>query len=412
MTPQDSSPRSLRGYVDLLRSSRDFRLLFTASVISLAGDWFLTVALLDLVLAMSGSATLASLMTVCQTLPVFFMAPFAGHLIDRLDRKKLMIGVDLSRVGAALLPLLARTPAMLWLAFAGVIMISVGASIFNPASNAALPNMVTAEELPRANVLFGSTWGTMLAVGAALGGLATMKLGRDASFVIDAVTFLASAFLISRIRAPFSEVRERSHEMPGLREAIRQTWVYAKENPRVMALLTSKGGYGIGAGVVAMLSVFGRQVFHAAAGGIGVLYAARGIGALIGPFIVRGVSRTPDQEYRLISIAIFVFGIGYVGLAFSPSLWIGAAAVVLAHLGGGAQWMTSTYGLQREVPDWVRGRVFATDYGLVTLTMSISSLVAGVGADRIGPVIATAGVASLCVLWAVVWGIGTRRLWR
>ncbi|HEY5611607.1 MAG TPA: MFS transporter, partial [Thermoanaerobaculia bacterium] len=183
-------------------------------------------------------------------------------------------------------------------------------------------------------------------------------------------------------------------------------------HPRVLALLTSKGGYGIGAGVVVMLSLFGRDVFRAGAYGIGLLYAARGLGALLGPFIVRAISRSPDEQYRKISAAVFLFGLGYIGLAFSPVLSLGALAVFVAHLGGGAQWLTSTYGLQREVPDVIRGRVFAADYGFVTLTMSLSSIVAGVAADRFGPVRATAATAMLCVAWAAVWGAATWRLWR
>src|SRR6185369_8918151 len=111
-------------YLRLLRTNRDFRLLYTGTLVSLGGDWFLTVALLDLVLQLTGSATLASLMLLCQTLPIFFFTPIAGHAIDRVDRRRLMIAVDLLRVGACLVPLLARTPAMLPFAYAGVIAIS------------------------------------------------------------------------------------------------------------------------------------------------------------------------------------------------------------------------------------------------------------------------------------------------
>src|SRR3954463_4311177 len=103
----------------LLRTNRDFRLLYFGSLISLGGDWFLTVALLDLVLQLTGSATLAALMLLCQTLPIFLATPAAGRAVDRLDRRRLMITVDLLRAIACLLPLLARTPALLPFAYAG-----------------------------------------------------------------------------------------------------------------------------------------------------------------------------------------------------------------------------------------------------------------------------------------------------
>jgi MFS family permease len=396
----------------LLRTNRDFRLLYAGSLISLGGDWFLTVALLDLVLQLTGSATLASLMLLCQTLPIFLVTPIAGRAVDRMDRRKLMIAVDLIRAAACLLPLFARTPALLPFAYAGVVIISVGSAYFEPASQAALPNIVAAEDLGAANVLMGSTWGTMLAVGAAIGGVVTMRFGHDVSFIADAVSFLASAAILWRMRAQFAEERPR-HDQPALIESMRETLRYARANPRVLALLTSKGGYGLGAGVIAMLSVFGKEIFRAGAFGIGLLFAARGLGALLGPFVIRAVgARRDDLQYRLMGVAVLVFGAGYVGLGLSRSLIAGALAVFVAHLGGGAQWLTSTYGLQRETPDWIRGRVFAADYGFVTLTMSVSSLAAGIASDHFGPTIATVGVASIAVLWALLWSAWTWRLWR
>jgi MFS family permease len=399
-------------YWRLVRGNRDFRLLYLGTLISLGGDWFLTVALLDLVLSLTGSATLASLMILCQMLPIFFFTPIAGHVIDRVDRRKLMIFVDLVRTAACLLPLLARTPALLPFAYAGVIVISIGSAYFEPASHAALPNIVAREDLGPANVLMGSTWGTMLAVGAAIGGLVTMKFGRDLSFVVDAVSFLASAIILWRMRARFAEERSPHHEQPPLTESVRETVRYAKTHPRVLALLSVKGGYGTGAGTVAMLSVFGREVFNAGAFGIGLLFAARGLGALIGPFLVRLLFRDDDAQYRAIALCILAFGTGYGGLAFSRALVPGMIFIFIAHLGGGAAWQVSSYGLQRETEDWIRGRVFSADYGFVTLTMALSSLVAGAMSDRIGPTFATASLAALCVVMSVGWSAWTWTLWR
>jgi MFS family permease len=395
-------------YWRLLRHNRDFRLLYAGTLISLGGDWFLTVALLDLVLQLTGSATLASLMLLCQSLPIFLFTPIAGRVVDRVDRRKLMIVVDVIRTGACLVPLLARSPALLPFAYLGVIVISIGSAYFEPASQAALPNIVKSEDLGPATVLMGSTWGTMLAVGAALGGAVTMRFGRDASFIVDAISFLISALILWQIRAKFSEGGASQPSAAPFHRLI----PYARAHPRVLALLISKGGYGMGAGTVALLSVFGREVFKAGAFGIGLLFAARGLGALLGPFAVRAVSDRDETQYRLISLSVLIFGLGYMGLGLSHSLAIGCASIFLAHLGGGAQWQTSTYGLQREVPDFIRGRVFAADWGFVTLTMSISSLLAGVLADRFGATTATISTASLSVLWAIFWGAWTWRLWR
>lgn len=399
-------------YLRLLRNNRDFRLLYLATLISLGGDWFLTVALLDLVLDLTGSATLVSLVLLFQTLPIFFFTAHAGHVIDRLDRRKLMIGVDLLRIGACLLPLLARTPAMLPFAFAGVFLIAVGSAYFEPAAQAALPNIVSGEELAAANVLMGSTWGTMLVAGAGIGGAVTAMLGRDASFVFDAVSFGVSALLLARMRVHFSEERDgRGRHAPFL-ESVRETFRFARSQPRVLGLLTVKGGYGLGAGVVALVGVFGKEVFRGGAWGIGLLFAARGLGALLGPFLLRGAMRNDDAQYRAIAFCVFGFGAGYAALAFSPTLPLGFLAILFAHLGGGAAWQISSYGLQREVPDAIRGRIFSADYGLVTLTMAVSGLASGLASDRFGPTAATIGTASVCLLFGVVWAGATWKLWR
>ena len=161
-----------------------------------------------------------------------------------------------------------------------------------------------------------------------------------------------------------------------------------------------------------MVSVFGKQVFNAGALGIGLLFAARGLGALCGPFLVRSLARRDEDQYRAVVACVLTFGVGYTALALSKSLALGLIAIFIAHLGGGAAWQISTYGFQREVPDRIRGRVFSADYGFVTLTMSVSALFAGIAADRFGPVNATIGTASLALVFSMVWGGLTWRLWR
>ena len=147
-------------YLALLRTNRDFTRLYVAQLISFAGDWFATVALLGLVLEMTGSAVAASIVIVLQTAGLAFLSPLGGVLADRLDRRRLMVGADLVRIPIALVPLLARDPGTIWIALLGVFLLSAASAAFEPSSSAALPNLVDTEELSRANVLIGSAWGT------------------------------------------------------------------------------------------------------------------------------------------------------------------------------------------------------------------------------------------------------------
>jgi len=340
----------LRAALGLLRSNGDFRKLYVASLISLGGDWFLVVALLGLALHLTGSAVSVAVVIAAQEIPFFLMSPVGGLLSDRLNRKWLMVGCDAARALLCLGFLLVRDQDTIWLAYVLLGSISCFSAVFDPASSAAFPNMVEPRELGPANALFGSLWGTMLAVGAALGGIVAAVFGRDVAFLVDAATFAVSGLLIARIRRPFSEVRTEEPETSVVRATV-ETVRYARRDHRVLALLAVKAGFGIAAGVLVLISVFATTEFAAGEIGIGILMAARGIGALIGPFLGRWLAGADDRHlFAAIGIALAVFGFGYATLGFMPSLLLAAPAVAIAHLGGGAQWTLSSYGLQRIDP--------------------------------------------------------------
>ena len=393
----------LRASLSLLRRNSDFRKLYLASAVSLGGDWFLVVALFGLALELTESAVSVALVIASMEIPYFLMSPVGGYVTDRLDRRRLMVACDVARAVLCLGFPFVRDVETMWVAYVLLAAISGFSAAFHPASSAAFPNLVERRDLAPANALFGSLWGTMLAVGAALGGLVAAGLGRDAAFLIDAATFAVSGLLIARIRRPLSEYRPEE-EHPGIVQATVETARYARRDHRVLALLTVKAGFGLSAGVIVLLSVFGEEVFGLGDVGIGILMAARGVGALIGPFI--GTSLAGPQDRRLfaaIGLALAVFGVGYGLLGLMPSLLLASLAVALAHLGGGAQWVLSSYGLQRVVPDRIRGRIFAFDAALITLTLTASSLATGWAATAFGPRPTAIGLGVVAVCYAATW---------
>jgi MFS family permease len=393
----------VRASWSLLRRNRDFRRVYVASLISLGGDWFLLVALFGLVLSLTHSALAVSFLLAAQDAPLFFLAPIGGALVDRLDRRKLMVACDVCRALLCLAFLLVRSSDTVWLAYPLLAVLASFSAAFDPASLAALPNLVDEEDLATASALSGSIWGMMLAIGAALGGIVAAVLGRDTAIVIDAVSFAASATLIASVHRSFSEGREHQ-EHPGVLEATRETIRYATKDHRVLALLAVKAGFGLGAGVLVLISVFAQRVYHGGEVAIGLLMAARGVGALMGPFV--GRSALGDRDRRLfgvIGVALAVFGLGYALFGLAPTLLVAMPVVALAHLGGGSQWTLSSYGLQRIVPDRIRGRIFAFDGALITATFAVSSVATGYLADRFGarPVATCLGLVGL--VYAGVW---------
>src|SRR5678816_2278980 len=143
----------------LLACNRDFRRLFLASVVSLAGDWFSFVAVADLVTRLTGRPGAAAFVYAATVLPVFLASPVAGAIADRFDRKRILVLSDLARVPIAFALCLATSTAF---AIAAIVLLGIGASFHDPVASAATPNLVPEEDLSAAQALMGAVWGSML----------------------------------------------------------------------------------------------------------------------------------------------------------------------------------------------------------------------------------------------------------
>jgi MFS family permease len=378
-------------YLKLLRTNRNFRLLYIGQAISQLGDWFNAVAVYALLLDLTGSATAVAWMLITQYLPVALVGPLAGVVVDRVNRRRLMINADLVRGALILGLLLVRRGDQVWIAYV-VMALSVAASaFFEPARTATIPNVTSAEELLPANALSAATWSAMLAIGASVGGVVTAAFGRDVAFVANAASFFCSAFFIARTRydaTPTAKAQPSGFgALSGVTDLV-EGLRYVRRQSHVAALMWVKAGWGLAGGVLLLLTVFGQRVFpigHGSAAGIGVLYGARGLGAGLGPIALRWIlGQQPKKLRRTIGPAFFIVGIFYMALAGARSLPIAAACVLLAHFGGSILWVFSTVLLQLEVPDHFRGRVFAAELALVTLVTSFSSYLTAYGLDRSG----------------------------
>ncbi|MDQ1713858.1 MAG: hypothetical protein QOE45_3308 [Frankiaceae bacterium] len=403
-------------YVSLLRRERDFRRVFVAELLSLGGDWFALVPLLALLPRLTGSGAWGAMVLAADTAVFALLSPYAGSIVDRLDRRRIMVIADL--VSAVLISLLlfVRSSGTAWVALVALAGVAGAKAFYSPAAAAALPNLVDREDLPVATVLNGATWGTMLAVGAGVGGLAASVVGPHWCFAIDAVSFLFSAGLTWRTTRPFGEDR-RHLPRTGVRADLRETVAYARTDPRVVGLLACKIGPSIGHGTIAMYPLLAASVYGYGPDGVafavGMLFAARGVGALLGPILGRHfIAREERYLWSVLGACMVVFAVGYMVLPLTHWLVFGMLVVVVAHLGGGGNWILSTYGLQSIVPDHVRGRVFAVDYMLSTVVIACSQVVAGSLADRVDPRWVSLGFGSLVLLYAVGWLVWTRRFRR
>lgn len=393
----------------LLRRHRDFRRLFLASVVSLGGDWFSFVAVASLMIELTGRDGSAGYAYAATVLPMCLAAPLAGPVVDRFDRRRVMVWADLARVPLALLLCVAAWVGSVPLALAAVAALGLGASFFDPAAAAALPNLVDEEDLATAQALSGAVWGTMLLVGAGLGGLVTAALGRQVAFLVDAASFLASAALVASIRRP---MQARAPGAPAPAASLGEAWRFVRGAPLVARLLLAKVGVSAANGTVGLLPAVALRQHGRGDVGTGLLFAARGLGALLGPVGARlavGGRPTSRAVIRVCAASSLGYAAFYALLPAAPAFPVAAALVVLAHLGGGAQWTLSTYGLQAATPDALRGRVLSLDQGLATLAIGASSLVAATLADRLGAASTMRVLAGVAALHAVAWLAWSRR---
>ena len=383
------------------------------------GDWFDTVAVYTIALRLTGSGRSVALIMVARFLPTVVLSPLAGVIADRFSRRAIMIGSDIVRAIVVLGFLFVRRPDQMWLVYVLTVFQLAFSTFFEPAKTAAIPSIVSDRELVPANAIAAVTWSAMLTLGAALGGFVAGWFGTNAAFLLDSLTFVASAILISVVRFPKRAKREKSkttvRKALGISDTIEGVR-YVKHRSRVLAYLLVKPAWGMGGGILTLLAVFGERIFPVggqAATGIGVLFMARGIGTAVGPMLARRwTGETRRQMQMAIGIAFLVGGVFYIAFGISSSFAFALVFLAIAHMGGSILWVFSTVLLQLSVEDKFRGRVFATEAALTTLTMAASNYAVGELMDRFGfsPRWVTAGVGIFFLMPGLVWFV-TRKWW-
>jgi predicted MFS family arabinose efflux permease len=413
-------------YWRLLRENRNLRLLWIAQIVSELGDWFYSVAIFSFLLELTGSAQMVALAFLMQVLPQCFIAPTAGVINDRISRRGVMMFADWARAAIVLSMMLVRTKAMLPLLFVLLFLETVCWALFEPGRRAVVPSFTVPEDIPIANAIGSATWSLCFAVGAGLGGLVLVSFGRETVFIVNALSFVASALLIraTKFAEPHAEnlppLRARDLiDFSPIAEGIR----YVRRDPKLLAAILVKGGVGLSGSNWVILPVLGERVFRvqihglsatqAGALGMSTLLASRGIGAMVGSYLGGNFAGMDRSRLRWTILAGFsMIGLGYVALGAAGSLAMAVLTLVVAHAGGSACWTASTTLLQDQTEDKFRGRVFSAEFAFSMLTLSISSYTAGRAVDRAIDVRTVAYATGLVMLLPIVlWAIGGRA-WR
>ncbi len=355
-----------------------YRRLWTARTVSQAGDvaQFTTLALL--VVALTGSGVGVSAVVLAEIVPVLLLAPLAGSLVDRLPRVRVMVLADVVR--AALATVLAVRHGDVAVAYAVAAGLAAGQVFFSPAAQSLLPSVVDDDELVAANSGIWTAAVTTQVLVAPVAALLAIKVGFGPAFAFNAVSFAVSALVLRGLREPgrpgaVRVVSPFAHARDGLR-ALGQV-------PVLRALAAGQFLAALSAGATSALLVVLARDRLGGGEGFGVLVAAIGAGAALGPLLLLRRIRDPRRP-------LFVFGPyavrGVVDLVLSMVTTLPAAAGALLLYGLSTSTGNVTFSslVQSRVPEDLRGRAFAGFDVLWQTGRLLSLLGGGLLADAYG----------------------------
>jgi MFS family permease len=385
----------------------DFRRLFIAELIVFGADWFVMVPLLVLLSELTGRGLWGGLVLAVETGVVALLLPYAGTIADRFNRKRILVATNLGALLAVLGLFAVQGPAAGPIALLAVGGLAASKAFYTPAANSALPNLVDPPDLAAAMTLGGASWGTMAVLGSSLGGVISAWLSPYACFVIVAVALAFAAMLSAGIRRPTQEATAVTPR-PAY-AAIKEATVYLRAQPKLLALVTVKAAAGVGNGLLVTFPLIALS-FGVGPRGLGLLFAVRGAGVIVGPFLFRRVLNRPRWLLPGLALSMAAYGVAYAGVALTYWFPLVLVGVFVAHLAGGGNWVMSNFALQKLVPDELRGRVNASDTMIAMLAVTVSQLVVGLFVDSVDWRVLVGCCALTTLTYAVGWRLVTRRL--
>ena len=404
----------MAAFLDLLRNNRNYRYTWMGQVVSEVGDHFNNIAVFSLVLANTQSGLAVSGVMLSRAVAAILAGPIAGVLLDRLDRKKVMIASDLVRFVVALgfiLTVNGDSKHSLWLLYVLSGMLMFASPFFTSGRAAILPTIASPEELHTANSLTQTTQWATLTIGTFAGGASVASLGYKPAFVLNALSFLFSAISISRLvegAGGFRAVKKALTESDVARpwheyvEGLR----YMRSTPLIFGIGMLAMGWATGGGAAQILfSLFGEQVFNRGPAGIGYIWGCAGVGLVIGGAVGHRLGKTIDfKGYKRSVIVCYVLH-GSAYIVFSQMTQFGWALFFIA-LSRAAIAVSSVLNfsqLLRHVSNEYRGRVFATIESMTWSTMMVSMMAAGIASQFYSPRLIGAWAGALSSTTAIFW---------
>jgi MFS family permease len=402
----------MKAFVSLLRDNRNYRYTWMGQVVSEIGDHFNNVAVFSLAVATTRSGLVVSGVMLARAIPAMLAGPLAGVVLDRTDRKRIMIASDLIRAVVAMCFILTVNRHGTWLLYLLSALLMLASPFFTSGRAAILPAIATNEELHTANSLTQTTQWTTLTIGTFLGGASVMQFGYRWAFFGNSLSFLFSALCISRLFRPGRGFRPPRRALTET-EVVRPLHEYAeglrymRSVPLILGLAMVNIGWATGGGAAQILfSVFGEIVFNRGPAGLGMVWGCAGVGLLAGGALAYAIGRRLSfRNYkRTVVICYIVHGGSYILFSQSRSFTMALVFIALSRVGVGVSSVLNMSQLLRIVPDEFRGRVFSTMESMQWSVMMISMMLAGIASQYWDPRTIGAVAGALSSTTAIFWG--------
>lgn len=369
----------------VFKQEKQYHRLFWAGLINGIGDRFSQVAVLGLLLSLTGSGLAVGITFAIRLVPYLLFGPLGGMLADRLSKKSIMIATDLIRIVFALAPLLVVDSSDIWIIYASSFLLSAGEALYAPARMSSIPQMVQKKSLLSVNGLEEAMLGIVLIGGSLTGGIIAATIGVEAIFVLNALSFLFSALLLSKLTMENKKAPESPEQVPGGSRAngMNEFRQLLSGSAFVRIMLIVFALWPIGDGIFnILLSVYAVQVFHMGDIGIGTLYGALGLG------LVAGSSFTGKFANKMKVAAVLALLLeGIVNMLISQSTHF-ALVVLLLIITAGCSAIGNACNrtiLMNVVPEHFQGRFFATLATVQNTIMGATMFLAGLGLEKMAP---------------------------
>jgi MFS family permease len=402
----------MREFFDLLRQNRNYRHMWMGQVVSEIGDNFNNIAVFALAMSLTHSGLVVMGIMLSRAIPIITIGPLAGVLLDRFDRKKIMIASDLTRAVVALGFILAFREQQVWLLYTFSALLMIASPFFTAGRSAILPTIANREEIHTANSLTQTTQWTSLTVGTFLGAT-IVGIGYEWAFVLNAISFLFSAWAIWKLQPPPGKQFRAEHRDLTEAEVIRpwheyrEGLRYMRSVPLVFAIALLSVGWATGGGAAQILfTLFGEEVFNRGAAGIGTIWGCAGLGLLIGGAFANWLGRklSFDQFKVVVFVNYIIHGGTYILFCRMQPFQLALIFIVISRAAIAVNSVLDYSYLLKAVSDQYRGRVFSTMETFTWAMMMISMMGAGIASTKYSPRTIGTVAGLLSSSTAIFWG--------